>query len=76
MTAGRWTNEEHRLFLHGLQLHNKQWKLIADLVKTRTVVQIRTHAQKYFQKLEKMSQSKQRSDSIVSDVSISVFCSF
>lgn len=51
--AGRWTSEEHNLFLQGLKLYNKQWKLIADLVKTRTVVQIRTHAQKYFQKLEK-----------------------
>lgn len=52
-SAGRWTSEEHNLFLQGLKLYNKQWKLIADLVKTRTVVQIRTHAQKYFQKLEK-----------------------
>lgn len=64
LVAGRWTTEEHRLFLQGLQLHNKQWKLIADLVKTRTVVQIRTHAQKYFQKLEKLNQTKQRSDSV------------
>jgi SHAQKYF class myb-like DNA-binding protein len=51
--AGRWTTEEHNLFLEGLRLHQKQWKSIADLVKTRTVVQIRTHAQKYFQKMEK-----------------------
>lgn len=41
------------MFLLGLQTHQKQWKLIADMVKTRTVVQIRTHAQKYFQKLHK-----------------------
>lgn len=52
-SAGRWTQEEHKLFLQGLEKHQKQWKLIADLVKTRTVVQIRTHAQKYFQKLQK-----------------------
>jgi SHAQKYF class myb-like DNA-binding protein len=52
-TAGRWTQEEHNMFLQGLQTHQKQWKLIADMVKTRTVVQIRTHAQKYFQKLHK-----------------------
>lgn len=42
------------MFLEGLRMYNKQWKLIAELVKTRTVVQIRTHAQKYFQKLEKV----------------------
>lgn len=50
---GRWTQEEHELFIQGIRLHDKQWKLIADLIKTRTVVQIRTHAQKYFQKLQK-----------------------
>jgi len=52
--AGRWTQEEHELFLKGLQIYNKQWKLIADMIKTRTVVQIRTHAQKYFQRLQKL----------------------
>lgn len=51
--TGRWTNEEHRLFLRGLELHGKGWKKIASLIKTRTVVQIRTHAQKYFQKVAK-----------------------
>jgi len=56
--AGRWTSEEHTLFLQGLQLYNKQWKQIAELVKTRTVVQIRTHAQKYFQKLDKLKDGK------------------
>lgn len=34
-------------------MHGKGWKKIAKLIKTRTVVQIRTHAQKYFQKLAK-----------------------
>ena len=39
--------------MEGIRLHNKQWRPIADLIKTRSVVQIRTHAQKYFQKLHK-----------------------
>lgn len=47
--TGRWTAEEHRLFLQGLEQHGKGWKKIASLIKSRTVVQIRTHAQKYFQ---------------------------
>jgi SHAQKYF class myb-like DNA-binding protein len=51
--TGRWTSEEHQLFLNGLDSYGKEWKKIAELIKTRTVVQIRTHAQKYFQKVAK-----------------------
>ena len=51
--VGRWTEEEHQVFLEGLKLHGKQWKTIATMIGTRTVVQVRTHAQKYFQKMER-----------------------
>lgn len=52
--TGRWTESEHKLFLQGLETFPyRAWKKIATLIKTRTVVQIRTHAQKYYQKLEK-----------------------
>lgn len=52
--TGRWTEAEHKLFLKGLETFPyRAWKKIATLIKTRTVVQIRTHAQKYYQKLEK-----------------------
>jgi len=60
--TGRWTAEEHRLFLQGLELHGKGWKKIASLIKSRTVVQIRTHAQKYFQKLAKARQNGEEGD--------------
>lgn len=49
-TVGRWTPEEHQLFLDGLEKHGKSWKKIAQMIQTRTLVQIRTHAQKYLQK--------------------------
>lgn len=51
--TGRWTKEEHAKFLDGIKLYGKEWKKIASMIETRTVVQIRTHAQKYFQKLAK-----------------------
>jgi SHAQKYF class myb-like DNA-binding protein len=51
--TGRWTREEHNAFLLALQQYGKEWKKVAAKVKTRTVVQTRTHAQKYFQKLQK-----------------------
>lgn len=34
-------------------MHLKEWKKVAGMVRTRTVVQTRTHAQKYFQKVQK-----------------------
>ncbi len=48
LAAGRWTELEHALFLEGMRLFGKKWRLVADHVKTRSPVQIRTHAQKYF----------------------------
>jgi len=51
--SGRWSADEHRLFLRGLEMHGKDYKKIAALVKTRNVTQLRTHAQKHFQKLAK-----------------------
>lgn len=56
--VGRWSDEEHEVFLQGLEKYGKQWKTIAQMIGTRTVVQVRTHAQKYFQKMER-KQSKQ-----------------
>ncbi|EQC31384.1 hypothetical protein SDRG_10985 [Saprolegnia diclina VS20] len=51
--TGRWTKKEHELFLEGLKRYGKSWKHISNLVVTRTLVQIRTHAQKYLQKQNK-----------------------
>jgi SHAQKYF class myb-like DNA-binding protein len=51
--SGRWTAKEHDIFLEGLKQHGKGWKKIAEMIVTRNVVQVRTHAQKYFQKLER-----------------------
>jgi len=56
--VGRWSEEEHEVFLQGLEKHGKQWKTIAGMIGTRTVVQVRTHAQKYFQKMDRASQGK------------------
>ncbi|GMI29250.1 hypothetical protein TrCOL_g13663 [Triparma columacea] len=47
---GRWTDNEHTMFLEGLKKYGKRWKLISDFIKTRSVVQIRSHAQKFFKR--------------------------
>jgi len=51
---GHWTDEEHELFLRCWAKYGKSWKKLAEIMKTRTNEQIRTHAQKYFNKLREL----------------------
>ncbi|KAL4502189.1 hypothetical protein ABPG72_000424 [Tetrahymena utriculariae] len=50
---GRWTKEEHQKFLEGLNIYGKNWKKVEEHIGTRTGAQIRSHAQKFFNRLEK-----------------------
>lgn len=53
--TGRWTKREHAAFLQGIEKYGKEWKKVAGLVRTRTVMQTRTHAQKYYEKLSQVA---------------------
>lgn len=50
---GRWTREEHKRYLYGLKFFGRNNILIQKLVKTRSLVQIRSHSQKFFKKIYK-----------------------
>lgn len=51
--TGRWGGSEKRLFLEGLRRYGKgRWKQIGKVVKTRSLVQIKSHGQKVLKKLE------------------------
>ncbi|KAL5729025.1 hypothetical protein ACHQM5_002034 [Ranunculus cassubicifolius] len=69
-----WTEEEHRLFLLGLQKLGKgDWRGIArNFVISRTPTQVASHAQKYFIRQTNSSRRKRRSSlfDMVPDMSL------
>ena len=50
---GRWTKEEQNLFNLAYQWHGKDWKKLSEIIQTRSVIQIRSHAQKIQKKLDR-----------------------
>lgn len=48
--------DEHFRFIEALQLYGKEWKRVQQHVGTRSSTQARSHAQKFFVKLDKKGQ--------------------
>jgi len=65
---GRWMDDEHERFVTGnislldvaIKLYGKRWRKVEEYVGTRTGIQIRSHAQKYFNKLNKLQNEQKK----------------
>eukprot|EP00250_Pteridium_aquilinum_P013649 c21481_g1_i1 orf=231-2588(-) len=49
----KWTEQEHQKFLEALKLYGRSWRHIKEHIGTKTAIQIRSHAQKFFFKVER-----------------------
>ncbi|KAF4315521.1 hypothetical protein BBO99_00004723 [Phytophthora kernoviae] len=64
--SGRWTSEEHELFLDGLNLYPKgPWNRIVLHMGTRTRRQVMAHAQKYRQRIQRLQRRANRASTHV-----------
>ncbi|CAL6097887.1 Myb-like_DNA-binding domain-containing protein [Hexamita inflata] len=51
-----WTDDEHRKFIQGVETYGRSKQTqIAAHVKSRTVMQVISHSQKFYQRLDKLS---------------------
>mmetsp|Transcript_10564 Transcript_10564/g.16149 ORF Transcript_10564/g.16149 Transcript_10564/m.16149 type:complete len:111 (+) Transcript_10564:512-844(+) len=49
--TGKWAEGEHQLFLDAVRMYGKDWDKIEDHIKTRSISNIRSHAQKFLIRL-------------------------
>uniref|UniRef100_A0A7S3NHD4 HTH myb-type domain-containing protein n=1 Tax=Aureoumbra lagunensis TaxID=44058 RepID=A0A7S3NHD4_9STRA len=61
--SGRWTAQEHQLFLSLMKEHGRSWTQIANNMPTRSEPQVRSHAQKYFLKQDGGKSMKKKNHS-------------
>ena len=52
-STGRWNRDEHQRFIDGMIKYGNNWRQVQKYIGTRSSTQIRSHAQKFFDKLKR-----------------------
>ena len=61
---GRWTREEQNLFKIAYNWYGNDWKKLSEIITTRNIIQIRSHAQKYCKNFKKKETNQSESQKI------------
>jgi len=68
---GRWSEDEHQRFLEAHKLYRKDWKKIEKHIGTRSAAQARSHAQKYFRRLNRIKNIERTNEATASSSPLS-----
>ncbi len=63
-TFGKWTAREHTRFLEAMHLYGNSWTDVVNYVGSRTAAQIRSHAQKYYNRVRRLEIERMKKDSL------------
>ena len=58
LNKGRWSYDEHIKFITALVNFGKKYTLIQEYISSRSYIQIKSHAQKYFKKLKRIKNNE------------------
>jgi hypothetical protein len=50
---GRWNLIENKIFLEGFFKYRNNWKKLNEVIRTRNIIQLRSHAQKFLIRIQK-----------------------
>lgn len=64
---GNWCMNEHFRFLYGALMVNCDWTKMENIIRTRTISQIKSHSQKYIQQIIRIKSSSTNSDQVKED---------
>jgi len=56
---GRWSLTENKIFLEGFFKYRNDWKKLSEVVRSRSIVQLRSHAQKFLIRVKKYIKNSQ-----------------
>ena len=66
---GRWSEKEKILFLEGFYQYKNNWKKLNEIIKSRSIIQLRSHAQKVLIKLKKFIKTFQNVNFVKNKIS-------
>lgn len=71
---GKWSAEEHKMFICGIVKYGNDWGQVHKMVKTRTCIQLRSHSQKFFTKIKNMKIYENYKETLKNSQKLHEFC--